>query len=61
MFNIAEVVNVQAKTEFINPETDKFDLEKAKLISYSHGHYYGLGKELGHFGWSVRKKKKRKK
>ncbi len=56
---IAQVVNVQAKTEFIDSKTDKFDLQKAKLISYSHGHYYGLGEELGHFGWSVRKKKRK--
>ncbi len=54
---IAEVVNVQADTRYIDPETDKFDLQKAKLIAYSHGHYYKLGEEIGRFGWTVRKKK----
>lgn len=55
---IAEVVNVQADTKYIDPETDKFDLEKAKLIAYSHGHYYKLAEEIGRFGWTVRKKGK---
>lgn len=54
---ISEVVNVQANTKYIDIETDKFDLEKAKLISYSHGHYYKQGEELGRFGWTVKKQK----
>lgn len=55
---IADVVNIQADSRFIDPVTDKFDLEKAKLIAYSHGHYYKLGEEIGKFGWTVEKKKK---
>jgi flavin reductase (DIM6/NTAB) family NADH-FMN oxidoreductase RutF len=55
---IAEVVNVQANTIYVDPETDTFDLAKAKLIAYSHGHYYKLGEEIGKFGWTVQKKKK---
>lgn len=54
---IAEVVNVLADDRFINRETGAFDLAKARPICYSHGRYYGLGEELGHFGWSVKKKK----
>ena len=54
---IAEVVNVQADSKYIDPETDTFNLGAAKLIAYSHGHYYKLGKEIGKFGWSVKKKK----
>jgi flavin reductase (DIM6/NTAB) family NADH-FMN oxidoreductase RutF len=54
---IADVLNVQADESFICPETDKFDLEKARLVAYSHGHYYALGENLGKFGWSVQKKK----
>lgn len=53
---IAEVVNVLVDEQYINPETGKFELERAGLIAYSHGEYYSLGKALGHFGWSVRKK-----
>lgn len=54
---IVEVVNVQADTEYIDSQTDKFDMAKAKLIAYSHGHYYKLGDEIGRFGWTVRKKR----
>ena len=52
---IAEVVNVRANKAYINPDTDTFDLEAAKLIAYSHGHYYKLGEEIGKFGWTVKK------
>ena len=58
---IAEVVNVQADDRFLDPETGKFDLEKAHLLVYAHGGYYGLGEKIGKFGWSVEKKKKQKK
>ena len=34
-----------------------FDMQKADLLVYSHGHYYETGKEIGKFGWSVQKKK----
>ena len=35
----------------------KLHLEKAGLLAYAHGDYYALGKQLGKFGWSVRRKK----
>ena len=55
---IAEVVNVQADSKYIDPVTETFKLSEAKLIAYSHGHYYKLGEEIGKFGWTVKKKKK---
>lgn len=55
---IADVVNIQADTKYIKPETETFKLSEAKLIAYSHGHYYKLGEEIGKFGWTVKKKKK---
>lgn len=55
---IAEVVAVQADNEFLDEKTGKFDLEKAELIAYAHGHYYELGNLIGRFGYSVQKKKK---
>lgn len=55
---IADVVNVQANSKFIDPETETFNMKDAKLIAYSHGHYYKLGEEIGKFGWTVQKKKK---
>ena len=55
---IAEVTNVIADEQYLDPVTGALDLKKADLITYCHGHYYTLGEELGHFGWTVRKKKK---
>lgn len=54
---IADVVAVQADEQFIVPETGRFDMKAARLIAYSHGHYYKLGEEIGKFGWSVQKKR----
>lgn len=55
---LAEVVKIHADEEFIDPETGTFDMQKAKLIAYSHGFYYELGNKIGGFGFSVKKKKK---
>lgn len=56
---LAEVVSVQVSDEYLD-ETGKFHFDKAKPICYSHGAYYGLGKKLGTFGYSVRKKETKK-
>jgi len=56
---VAEVVSVQVDESLMN-ENDRFALEKAGLFSYVHGHYYAIGKKLGRFGFSVRKKPVRK-
>ncbi len=53
---IAEVVNVLADDKWIDNETGAMDLGKAGLLNYSHGHYYKQGEEIGHFGWTVKKK-----
>ncbi len=57
---IAEVEAVDVSEELLD-EKGKLDLEKAGLIVYSHGTYYDLGKTLGTFGYSVRKKSAAKK
>lgn len=54
---IAEVLNVQADEKFIDPQSGKFDMEKAGLLVYAHGQYYEMGQALGKFGWTVEKKK----
>lgn len=54
---LADVVGVKADEAWIDPATGRFSLEKADPIVYSHGEYFALGEALGHFGWSVRKKK----
>lgn len=53
---IADVLNVIVDDRYLDKESGAFDLELAKLLVYSHGHYYGIGNEIGHFGWSVKKK-----
>ncbi len=53
---IARVVNVIADDKYIDPKTGAFDLAKARPICYSHGKYYSVGSEIGHFGYSVKKK-----
>ncbi|MCM1490381.1 MAG: flavin reductase family protein [Muribaculum sp.] len=55
---IADVLNVRADSRFINEETGKLELEKARMLVYCHGQYAGIGDALGGFGFSVRKKKK---
>lgn len=51
----AEVAAVHADEDFLD-EKQKFHLEDARPIVYSHGTYYALGKSLGTFGYSVRRK-----
>ena len=58
---LADVVNVLVDEKWINPETRRLELERAEPIVYSHGEYFSLGKMLGHFGWSVRKKPRKSK
>ncbi|MDR3260248.1 MAG: flavin reductase family protein [Tannerella sp.] len=53
---ISEVVNVRADDRYLDPATGAFDMQRAKLLAYVHGNYYGLGEWIGHFGWSVKKK-----
>ena len=53
---LADIVAVNIDESYLN-EKNKFELGKAKPIVYSHGEYYGLGKLLGTFGYSVKKKK----
>ena len=36
----------------------KLHLERAQLAAFAHGEYYELGRRIGTFGFSVKKKKK---
>lgn len=56
---IAEVVNVSVDERYLN-EKGKLELEKADLIAYSHGEYFELGKKIGKFGYSVRRRPKKR-
>lgn len=52
---IAQVVAVHADEKYMDKE-GRFSLAKAEPMVYSHGTYFTLGKEIGTFGYSVRKK-----
>ena len=55
---LAKIVAVNVDDSFI--ENGRLALEKTGLVAYCHGQYYGLGQNLGKFGFSVEKKKSRK-
>ena len=57
---IADVTAVHVDEDLLD-EKGTFHLEKAGLMAYSHGRYFDLGKELGSFGYSIRKRKKKHK
>ncbi len=52
---IAKVVAVDVDEKYID-ETGRFDMQRCNLMAYSHGNYYELGKQIGKFGFSVKKK-----
>lgn len=52
---IAEVVGVMVDDKYMK-KSGKFELNDSRLVTYSHGVYYGLGKRIGKFGYSVKKK-----
>lgn len=52
---LAKVTAVDVDEALLD-EKGKLCLERADLIVYSHGEYFALGKQLGTFGYSVRKK-----
>ncbi|HBR32616.1 MAG TPA: flavin reductase family protein [Clostridiales bacterium] len=54
---IADIVAVDVEEHLID-ENGRLRLEKAGLFAYSHGSYYILGKKIGSFGFSVKKKNK---
>ena len=57
---LANVTAVHADEAYLN-EQNKFELNNTGLFAYSHGEYLGLGKKLGTFGYSIRKKAKKNK
>ncbi len=51
---IADVVAVHAESDYMDKHA-AFHFEKINSICYAHGKYYAIGKQLGHFGFSVKK------
>ncbi len=57
---VADILAVHADDALLN-EKGKLELERAGLICYNHGDYFGLQKKpLGKFGFSVMKPKTKK-
>ena len=57
---IAKITAVHVE-ESLMDEKGTFHLNDSGLLAYSHGSYLSLGKKLGTFGFSIRKKTKKKK
>lgn len=51
---LAEIAAVDINESLLD-EKQKFHLNDAKLMAYSHGEYYTLGEKIGTFGYSVKK------
>ncbi len=54
---LADVLAVQVEDGLLD-ESGKLDLARANLTAYSHGEYFELGRRLGTFGYSVRKRER---
>jgi len=54
---LAQITAVQVDEQYIDSD-GKLRMDKCRLTAYCHGEYFDLGKKLGSFGFSVKKKKK---
>lgn len=54
---MADIVNVSCNEDILD-DNGRMCFERARLIAYSHGEYFALGKKLGRFGFSTDKKGK---
>lgn len=51
---LAQIVAVHVDEKYMD-EKGRFHLNEAKPLVYSHGRYFSVGKEIGSFGYSVRR------
>lgn len=56
----AEITGVNVDEKYLDSK-GKLNLQQCGLMAYAHGEYFALGRKLGNFGDSVRKKKKKNK
>lgn len=54
---IADIVAVDVDEKLLDKD-GKLCLDRAHLAAFAHGEYFELGKKIGTFGFSVKKKKK---
>ncbi|MCD7891182.1 MAG: flavin reductase family protein [Ruminococcus sp.] len=52
---LTEIVGVDVDDKYIDSK-GKLNLQQCGLAAYAHGEYFTLGRKLGDFGFSVRKK-----
>ena len=57
---MADILSVSCSENIID-EAGKMHFDKANLLAYAHGEYYGLGEIVGRFGFSTDKPKKEEK
>ena len=57
---LADIIATDVEESLLD-DKGALHLERAGLLAFAHGTYYALGDRLGTFGYSVRKKKKRRK
>lgn len=53
---LADIVAIDVDESLVDAQ-GKLHLERAGLAAFAHGEYFELGKKIGTFGFSVRKKK----
>ncbi|MBQ4152876.1 MAG: flavin reductase family protein [Oscillospiraceae bacterium] len=56
---LADILAVHVDESLVD-QNGKLHLDRSGLLAYAHGEYFSLGKKLGSFGYSVRKKPKHK-
>ncbi len=54
---LADITGVTVDERYMD-EKGKFHIEKCGIAAYAHGQYFALGKKIGSFGYSVKKKRK---
>jgi len=54
----AEVMAVQVTSSLLNNK-GRLCLEKTGLLAFAHGQYFALGRTIGRFGFSVKKRKRK--
>ena len=54
---VADIVAVDVDERYVD-EAGKLHIEQCSLAAYAHGSYFALGKKIGSFGYSVKKRRK---
>ncbi len=55
---LADITAVDVDPQYLD-EQGKLCLSRSHLAAFAHGEYFELGKKIGSFGFSVRKKRKK--